>query len=69
MRESFGNHVGLSLIGFLEFLLNLFERWLRGLLSCLEALLYRWISIELLWDVNLEADWLRGCVLFLVHVL
>ena len=69
LRDCCGYHIGLSLIGFLEFLLNLFECWLRSLLSCLKALLHRWIGIELLWDVNLEADWLRCCVLVLVHVL
>ena len=48
--------------------MNLFQGRLGRLLSGLEALLDRWVGIEFLGDLDLEADWLRGCVLVLAHV-
>ena len=69
LRYCRSNHVDLSFIGFLEFLLNLLKCELRTLLSGFEALLHWRISTEFFFDLDFEADWLRGCVLVLNHVL
>jgi len=69
LRDCRSNYIDLSFICFLEFLLNLLECGLRTLLSGFEALLHWRISTEFFLDLDFEADWLRGCVLVLNHVL
>jgi len=61
LRNLTGNHLCFSLSSFLELVLNLLQGWLWFLLSLLEALSDRWIGIELLFEWDLEADWLWGC--------
>ena len=69
LRDCRSNYIDLSFICFLEFLLNLLKCGLRTLLSRFEALLHWRISAEFFFDLDFEADWLRGCALILNHVL
>jgi len=69
LRDCRSNYIDLSFICFLEFLLNLLKCGLRTLLSGFEALLHWRISTEFFFYLDFEADWLRGRVLVLNHVL